>query len=328
MTVAARDPVRGGAGATDYRYLFGPVASRRFGRSLGVDLTPGRLCSFDCRFCQLGRTRHVTIERGEWAPMADVLAELAEWQAGGTPADVISLAGSGEPTLHTGFGEVLRFVRDRTSRPAVLLSNGSLFWMPDVRRDAAQANVVKVSLSAWDQPSFERVNRPHPALRLEKILAGYRAFREEFAGELLLEVMLVQGENDAEADVRRIAALAASFTPTTVHLNTCVRPPAERALRPLDDARLEDLAALFSPRAETVATLAGPKTVPGGEPMDEAAVARMVARHPATAAQIACALGLSEGRVRFTLEEMIQRGLLAEERVQDGTFYRAKGREA
>jgi wyosine [tRNA(Phe)-imidazoG37] synthetase (radical SAM superfamily) len=315
-----------------YRYLFGPVRSRRFGRSLGVDLTPGRTCSFDCPFCQLGRAREVTLERREYAPTSDVLAELARWRADGGAADAITLAGSGEPTLHTRFGEVLRYVRERLGCPAVLLSNGSLFWAPDVRRDAAAADIVKVSLSAWDQASFERVNRPHRDLRLERIVEGYRAFRAEFSGDLWLEAMLIRGVNDAETDVARLAALAAGFSPTRIQLNTCVRPPAEAGLRPVEGEWLERLAALFTPRAETVresrAPASGRAKVAADGRADAAAIAALVARHPATAADVAGALGLDPDRTRTILADLARRGMLGVEIKDNGTFFRTRGSTA
>jgi wyosine [tRNA(Phe)-imidazoG37] synthetase (radical SAM superfamily) len=134
-----------------YRYLFGPVPSRRFGRSLGVDLTPYKTCSLDCVFCQLGRTTKKTIHRQEWVPTDSVLAELTQWLESDGRADYITLSGSGEPTLQSGFGKVLEYIRLKTAIPAVLLTNGTMLHFPEVREAAAAANVVKVSLSAWDQ---------------------------------------------------------------------------------------------------------------------------------------------------------------------------------
>ena len=180
----------------DYRFLFGPVPSRRLGRSLGVDLTPHKTCSLDCVFCQFGRTTHRTLDREEYVPVREVKRELAAWVEEGGRTDCITLSGSGEPTLHSRFGEVLKMIRQETPFPAVLLSNGTLFWMPAVRKAACHADVVKLSLSVWDQSSFERinrphilsvwdqssfdqVNRPHPDLQLYRVIEGQHAFREE-----------------------------------------------------------------------------------------------------------------------------------------------------
>ena len=126
-----------------YRYLFGPVPSRRFGRSLGVDLVPYKTCSFDCIFCQLGRTTNRTVERKDYVPVDDVLAELDAWLETGDTADTITLSGSGEPTLHANFGRVVEFARNATTIPVAVLTNGSLLMDPDVRAQASQADIVK-----------------------------------------------------------------------------------------------------------------------------------------------------------------------------------------
>lgn len=142
-----------------YQYLFGPVPSRRLGRSLGVDLTPYKTCTLDCVFCQLGRTTKKTVTRQEYVPTDRVLAELEQWLKSDGKADYITLSGSGEPTLHSRFGEVLEFIRANSKIPAVLLSNGMMLYLPEVRAAAAYANVLKVSLSAWDQMSARRGER-------------------------------------------------------------------------------------------------------------------------------------------------------------------------
>jgi len=243
-----------------YKYLFGPVPSRRYGRSLGVDLAVPKTCTLDCRFCQLGATPHATLTRVDTPPMDAILAELRRWleQAGrkeeGEGVDFITASGSGEPTLHLRFGDLFRFVRAETPCRSLLLSNGSLFYLPEVRCDAALADVVKLSLHAWDQTSFERVARPHPALRFDAILDGYRAFRQSFTGRLDLEVFIIPGLNDREDQVRRIAELAHGFAPDAITLNTAVRPPADRAISACPPERLHALNALFGTAARESGT--------------------------------------------------------------------------
>ena len=135
------------------------MQSRRLGWSLGIDLVPAKTCNFNCPFCQVGTTPQPTLARRAYVPLREVLDELEDWCARGERADVITLAGSGEPTLHSGCGEVLSAVRAWRQHRALLLSNGALLYRPPVRRDACRADVVKASLSAWDQASFARINR-------------------------------------------------------------------------------------------------------------------------------------------------------------------------
>ncbi|HPJ57143.1 MAG TPA: radical SAM protein, partial [Kiritimatiellia bacterium] len=200
-----------------YRYLFGPVPSRRLGLSLGLDLNPLKVCTENCVFCQVGQTTELTLERREWVPTAGVLAEFDRWAGTGGRADFVTLSGSGEPTMHSGFGDILRHVRAAGGFRTALLSNGSLMALPEVRRDAALADVVKVTLSAWDEDSFRRIHRPAEGLTFDRLLAGERALREEFRGQLWVEVMLLPGYNDSPDQVRAIAEQVARVRPDAVH---------------------------------------------------------------------------------------------------------------
>jgi wyosine [tRNA(Phe)-imidazoG37] synthetase (radical SAM superfamily) len=231
------------------KYLFGPVPSRRYGRSLGVDLSVLKTCTLDCRFCQLGNTQHLTITRTELPPIEDVLRELREWLERAEPLDYITASGSGEPTLHLHFGDLFRFIRSETSFHSLLLSNGSLFTRPEVRREAALADVVKVSLNAWDQASFEQIVRPHPSLRFDEILHGYCEFRDLFSGRLDLEVFVIPGINDKTEQIDRIAMLAQRFSPDDISLNTAVRPTADHTLTACPCEQMAQLATRFSGHA-------------------------------------------------------------------------------
>lgn len=292
-----------------YKHLFGPVPSRRYGRSLGVDLTVPKTCTLDCRFCQLGPTPRTTVERTAAPPMEGILAELRGWLSchdAATDVDFITASGSGEPTLHMRFGDLFRFVRAETACRSLLLTNGTLFHLPEVRRDAALADAVKVSLHAWDQASFERVTRPHPSLRFDAILAGFRAFRHMFAGHLDLEVFILPGINDTEEQVQRIADLAQSFAPDAVTLNTAVRPPADSGITACPPERLDALAAFFGSAAR-----AGGK-VPGrasGELTEDALIA-LVARHPLSLSALAATFGRDEAAIRAFVEPLAHQNRL------------------
>jgi wyosine [tRNA(Phe)-imidazoG37] synthetase (radical SAM superfamily) len=299
------------------RHLFGPVPSRRFGRSLGVDLVPAKTCSLNCLFCEVGRTTLLTLRRAEYVPTAAVLRELEDWFAGGGEADFVTLAGSGEPTLHTGFGEILRWVNARRGPCTALLSNGTLFPLAEVRRDAAAADVVKVTLSAWDEDSYARLHRPAPGVSLAQMIESYRRFRAEYSGRLWLEVFLVRGVNDAPDGVRRIAELAASVRADRIHLNTAVRPPAEPEALPLPEAELRRLAGFFDPPAELPAAAEGAGTDREVRLEEVAAVLR---RRPCTAAQLAASLSASRTSVERAARGLERAGSVS--RVErDGEVY-------
>lgn len=287
------------------KYLFGPVPSRRYGRSLGVDLTIPKTCTLNCRFCQLGPTRQTTVDRTDAPPVAEILAELRDWIAAGGEADFVTASGSGEPTLHRHFGEIFRWTKNETPFSTLLLSNGTLFDRPDVRTDAALADVVKVSLHAWDQASFEAVNRPHPSLRFDAILDGYRVFRQLFAGRLDAEVFVIPGVNDATWQMERIAALAEGFAPDCVTLNTAVRPPADGSVRPCPRERLLELAELFGGKARVSGD--APKTSSGKAWSDDE-LAGLLERHPLPLSDLAAQSGCTEPEIRDRLAPLCASG--------------------
>jgi len=291
---------------SNYKYLFGPVPSRRLGRSLGVDLTPFKTCTLDCIFCQLGHTTNKTLDRHEYAPVWHVQSELDAWSKEDGKADYITLSGSGEPTLHKRFGDVLKFVHERTPIPSALLSNGTLFWQPAVREAAKRADLVKLSLSAWDQSSFEHINRPHSDLRFARIVEGYRAFRSVFQGTLWLEVFLIGGTNSVLADVEKIASLAETIGPDEIHLNTAVRPPSEDFAFAVPQKEMEALAGLFSPCAKVIAEFSSDKSADVVASADT--ILAMLRRRPCTAQQIAEVFGMHLNEVSKYLGKLSRTG--------------------
>jgi wyosine [tRNA(Phe)-imidazoG37] synthetase (radical SAM superfamily) len=305
----------------EYKYIFGPVPSRRLGRSLGVDLTPYKTCSQDCVFCQLGRTLKKTLTRQEYVPMGEVLDGLGEWLKKDGKADHITLSGSGEPTLHFCFGEVLQFVRKNSAIKTVLLTNGSLFHLPEVRKEAMQAHIVKVSLSAWDQVSYGWVNRPHPDLDFKRLIEGQKAFRNEFKGKMWMEVFLVAGMNSIPSDVERIAALANQLKPDRIHLNTAVRPPAEDFVAPLSRKRMAALCHLFRPPAEVIAEYKDK----GDFEMqaNEEAIMSLIKRRPCAAEDIAGAFGMHLNEVCKYLGNFLRQGRIGTERMNGSFYYKA-----
>jgi wyosine [tRNA(Phe)-imidazoG37] synthetase (radical SAM superfamily) len=309
-----------------YHYLFGPVPSRRFQRSLGVDLTPRKTCTLDCIFCQLGRTTHKTMTRKEYVPTENVIMELGAWIKAGGKADYITLSGSGEPTLHSGFGEVLRFIRSQSSIPAVLLTNGTLLYLPEVQEAASYAHVVKVSLSGWDQASFEWVNRPHPELSFQQVIEGQKTFRARFKGQLWLEVFLVAGMNALPSEVAKIAALAEAIHPDRIHLNTSVRPPSEDFAVSVSKDRLERLSPLFSPKAEVIAEFDPKQGLVIQAALEE--IYAMLERRPCTAQEIAESFGMHPNEVSKYLGKLLRENRIRPRVVNTLLYYVADDRES
>lgn len=302
-----------------YTYLFGPVPSRRLGSSLGVDLVPFKTCSYDCVFCQLGRTTNKTVTREPYVPTASVVCELASWLRSGANADYITLSGSGEPTLHSEFGDILTFLRGESPVPSALLTNGSLLWDPEVREQASKADVVKVSLSAWDQSSFDQVNRPHSDIGFDAVVNGIRTFRREFSGELWVEVFLVPGKNTDMSEALNIAKIVKTTGPDTVQLNTAVRPACEAYVQPVGQQEMKILSRLFGPSAETLDEYSGGES--GESEADQRAILSMLRRRPCTVAQIARAFDIHRNAVVKQIGKLARAGQIEQARRGEDTYY-------
>ncbi len=300
------------------KHVFGPVPSRRLGRSLGVDPVPMKTCSFDCVYCQLGPTTCKTVERREWVPLNDLVAEV-EARLDAQP-DYITLGGSGEPTLHARLGELIAAIQRRTEVPVAVLTNGSLLWDEQVRRGLDAADLAIPSLDAGDEEHFQWINRPHPSLSFQRVLEGLIALGREFRGEVWLEVFLT-AETATEARMARLRDCAARIAPDRVQLNTVTRPPSESDATPVPADRLRQIAATFPGRAESIAEFRATeeRTLASA---DREAVLGLLARRPCTPRDIAAGLGLHHGEVIKLLEALTAAGRVEATCAGRGTYYR------
>lgn len=227
-------------------YLFGPVLSRRLGLSMGVDLLKYKTCNLDCVYCELGRTACLTACRDRFVPREKVLKEIELRRD--EPFDYLTFAGSGEPTLSLDLGEVVARAKKIVDSPVAVITNSTLLSSPAVRKEVAAADVVLPSLDAASQEAFSAINRPARGLKAEEMIQGLKDFRREFSGQIWLEVMLVQGINDHEAEM--IARAAEATEPDRIQLNTVVRAPAE-PVEPLSQEEMERMLEIF-PGAELI----------------------------------------------------------------------------
>ena len=301
--------------------IFGPVPSRRLGRSLGVDLVPFKTCSYDCIYCQLGRTTNKTVERREWVPLGDVLAELKDKLA--TGPDYITLSGSGEPTLYSRLDELIAGIRSMTDVAVAVLTNGSLLWREEVRRQLMDAHLVIPSLDAGHASMFQAVNRPHEGIAFEQMLEGLIDFREEYYGEYWLEVFLLAGHTAVDREVGRIAERVRRIKPDRLQLNTATRPTAEEYAVMVGYRRMSDLAPLFDPPAEVIADYRGVHAqsdfMAGRE-----GVLEMIRRRPCSLDDIADGLNMHRNEAVKYIEELEAEGLLAKRARGSKLFYSGK----
>ena len=321
---------RRGVNAARRTHVYGPVPSRRLGRSLGVDLVPFKTCTYDCLYCQLGRTTRKTVQRRTYVPVDEILADLDRALEAGPAPDYICLAGSGEPTLHAGIGEVIRAIKRRTRFPLAVLTNGSLLWEIEVRDSLMEADLVLPSLDAGDRASFQYVNRPHAGIPFERIIEGLIAFRKFFPGPVWLEVFLIAGATGTILAADRIADQVHRIQPDRIQLNTVTRPPAEGYVFPVPVCLLESIRSLFGRRAEVIADFSGtgdsgPRKVPAR------LILSLLARRPCTLEDLAKGLGVHPMEAAKRLESLHKAGRIRIEQTGERLFYCATvpgGREA
>ena len=298
-------------------HVFGPVSSRRLGRSLGVDLVPFKTCNYDCIYCQIGRTTVATNDRKEWVPFDEVIEELSA-RLDCRP-DFIALSGVGEPTLYSRLGELISRIKQMTEIPVAVLTNGGLLWHGDVRRELLEADLAAPSLDAGDEETFRLANRPAAGLTFTTVVDGLISFRREFKGQYWLEVLLLAGLTDTDEQIRKLAAAATRIRPDRIQLNTVTRPPAQSSARPVPAARLAELARRFDPPAEVIADWR-PRGK-GERPADRLAILEMLRRHPSTADDVATGLEVSLSDALALLDQLVREGLIAESQSSGQHYY-------
>jgi wyosine [tRNA(Phe)-imidazoG37] synthetase (radical SAM superfamily) len=214
-------------------YVYGPVPSRRLGRSLGVSPIPAKTCSYNCVYCQLGRTNYFQARREEFYPQEDILKEIID-KAGVNAVDYITIVGDGEPTLYSQLGRLIHGIKENLEYPVAVITNGSLLYREEVRRDLERADVVIPSLDSGIRKTMRSINRPHGSLEFSTILKGQISFREEFKGQLWLEIMLVKGVNDSKEELEALRLAVDEIKPDRVYIMSPVRPPAESWVEPAE----------------------------------------------------------------------------------------------
>jgi wyosine [tRNA(Phe)-imidazoG37] synthetase (radical SAM superfamily) len=223
------------------RHTFGPVPSRRLGISLGVDIIPYKTCTLDCVYCECGKTTDLRIERKGFVNPKIILDEVKAVVSGDTLIEYITFSGSGEPTLNKDIGVIISGIKEITDIPVAVLTNGTLLYLKEVQEDLMKADVVLPSLDAVTPHVFSKINRPHKGLSIDLIIDGLITFRNEFSGEIWLEVFIAKGINDNEEELDKIFRNIKKIKPDKVQLNSLDRPPACDNIQPVEIKTLENI---------------------------------------------------------------------------------------
>ncbi|SDZ99294.1 Wyosine [tRNA(Phe)-imidazoG37] synthetase, radical SAM superfamily [Desulfuromusa kysingii] len=307
-----------------YKYLFGPVPSRRLGMSLGVDLVPKKVCSLDCVYCEVGKTTKLTLERQEYVPYAKIVAELSNYFANNPDPDYITFSGSGEPTLNSRIGDVIAFIKQtKPGIPIAVLTNGTLLYDKQVRLELKSADLVLPSLDAATVAVFNKINRPPETLTLEHHLQGLIAFRKEFSGKIWLEVLILPGYNDSEQELQELRKIIQQIKPDSVQINTLDRPGTETDLHGATKAELRRVLDLLQlDNAEIIAAAPQRKNIKSYRRDAETAILETIARRPCTLDDLVQILGMHRSEINKYLDVLDAEGKVQAVAQARGFFYK------
>jgi len=302
--------------------VFGPVASRRLGRSLGVDLVEFKTCTYDCIYCQLGRTTNKTVKRAEYVPLERVVNEVAGKLNVRPLPDYITLSGSGEPTLHGRLGELISAVKKISTIPVAVLTNGSLLWDRQVRKGLSQADLVIPSLDAGTDRTFQYVNRPHPRIRFAEMVDGLVEFRREFAKPIWLEVFILSGVTTIDSEVNEMVQAVERILPDRVQLNTVNRPPTEPYAMPASREMLERIARRFPVETEVIGGYHGAEDHPSTRATSDGLLA-LLRRRPCSLPDLANGLGVHPNEIMKVMGPLLESRCVDAKVLNGTTFYRS-----
>ena len=292
--------------------------------SLGVDLVPYKTCPLNCVYCECGETTRLTAAVAEYVPTDDVIAELDGYLSGSPRLDAVTFSGSGEPTLHSGIGRIIDFLKNKYPRyPVAVLTNGVMLWNPGVRKSIARADIVIPSLDAVGRDVFARINRPAGDITPERVIEGLVAFREEYRGAIYLEIFIVPGLNDTESELIKLKEACRRIKPDRIQINSLDRPGAEEWVQPADQVRLLRIKEFFAPFGAEI--IGGParKKFADRHVSDLAkAVIELLRRRPSTVDDLVAATGAGRAALESTLASMMESGMITAERLERGEFYR------
>ncbi len=306
-----------------YRYLFGPVPSRRLGISLGIDLVPMKTCTLNCIYCECGKTTDLSLTRREYVLFEAVKAEFIHYRANNPKPDYITFSGSGEPTLNSRIGDVLHFIKSRSEKiPVAVLTNGTLLFDQQVRNDIKTADVVMPSLDAATSTAFKKVNLPHPRLGIESVIDGLCRFRRQYRGQIWLEVFIIPGLNDIPMELQALKTAIEKIAPDRIQLNTLDRPGTVASIRAATPEELKNILALWNlPNAEIIAKAPERKKVLSFRKDIESAILETIVRRPCTLADLKNILGLHVNEINKYLDVLEADGKIRVVKQQRGFFY-------
>lgn len=301
--------------------IFGPVPSRRLGLSLGIDLIPAKTCSMDCLYCECGRTTELTIERKRWFNPDEILKELSTVIQRNNKIDFLTFSGSGEPTLSTDISYIIKRIKKNYTIPVCVLTNGSLLYLDEVKKDLSEADVVIPSLDAVSDAIFKKINRPHKELDITKIIKGLIDFKKIFSGKYYIEILFLRGINDSEDEIKKISSAIDKIKPDKVQLNTNARPGTKKNIVPLSQDELKKFTSYFNFPVEIISSFNKKNNIDIFS--DE--IVELLKRRPCSCEDIEKLTGLQSDLQNEMMENFKKKGLnIVAEKVENIIYFRIK----
>ncbi len=236
-----------------YKYLFGPVPSRRLGISLGIDVVPYKTCNLNCIYCECGKTTNLTNERKDFFSYKEIIKELDKFLNDRPSLDYITFSGAGEPLLYSKIDKIIEFLKNKFPQYKIaILTNGTLFHNTEIIDEVKKVDLIIPSLDAVSEKIFKKINRPHKELKIDKIIQGLINLRKNFKGKIFLEIFFVKGINDNNEELYKIKEIIKKIKPDKIQLNTIDRPPAEKNIHPVEIEKLIEIKNFFGDKAEII----------------------------------------------------------------------------
>jgi wyosine [tRNA(Phe)-imidazoG37] synthetase (radical SAM superfamily) len=301
-----------------YQTLFGPVPSRRLGRSLGIDFFAKKICSLACVYCEVGPTVELTAKPDDFYPAQKILDELEDFFAKGKDTDYLTICGSGEPTLSNDLGYLINELKQRyPDKKVAVITNGTLLHMPEVVERLLEADLIMPSIDAVSEDVFQKINKPDPSLSAAKMVECTAALKKVFKGQFWLEILFIRGYNDHQDEIDKLVTAIEEIQPDRIQLNTLVRPGVLQNIEALSQVELESVARQFPEKYHPeVITPSNFKT----EHLSEEQVANTIRRRPCSLKDISGMTGSTEKAKEF-LDHFKAKKILKEFTISEETYY-------
>jgi len=306
--------------------LFGPVRSRRLGRSLGIEMVPKKICTMNCIYCEVGKTTILTTKRKEYYPWDLIEKSILQAKEIEDIFDVFTFTGSGEPTLNIHFEKAIKLAKKIIKKPITVLTNSTLLHIPSVRKAMTEIDIVLPSLDAGREETLKKINRPHPKIELKNIIENLKKLRDEMKGEMWLEILFVEGINDSEEELKALKSAIEYINPQKVQLNTVVRPSACKEAKPVSFEKLEKIAQFFGDKAEIIVIKEKiDKVIKTFKILEEEKlkeeILNYIKRRPSTIEELSLAFKIEEKLIKSILNKFISEGVVKESLHEGKIFF-------